>query len=108
MGPGAPLFFWGGLPPTFEFCLINLSNTVSIGSIVKVNRLMKKFCRILSVLFVIWQDFVNVWQNTPRTIWSPFSGLLTTLVLSNSVVRLCHFACLCVGTISCHTIKKLL
>ena len=26
--------------------------------------------RISAILFVIWQDFVNVWQNTPYTIWS--------------------------------------
>jgi len=34
-GPGPPLF-------NFEFCLIGLSNTIGIGSIVEVNRLMKK------------------------------------------------------------------
>jgi len=47
------------------------------------------FCRISAILFVVWQDFVNVWQNTPCTIWSLFSGLLTSLVLSNRVARLC-------------------
>jgi len=54
---------------------------------------------ISNILLVIWQDFVNVWQNTPRTIWSPFSGLLTRLVLSNSFARWCNFACLCVEKI---------
>jgi len=40
MGLGLLLFFWGGLATpiiSFKFCLINISNTVSIGSIVKVN-----------------------------------------------------------------------
>ena len=48
MGLG-PLTSFSGGPPLlkFQFCLNNLSSTVSIGSIVKVNRLMKKFCRIL-------------------------------------------------------------
>jgi len=36
-GPGPPLF-------NYEFCLVGLSNTISIGSIVEVNCLMKK-CR---------------------------------------------------------------
>jgi len=30
---------------------------------------------ICNILFVTWQNFVNVWQNTPGTIWSPCSGL---------------------------------
>jgi len=28
-----------------------------------------------NMLFVIWQNFVNVWQNTLCTVWSPCSGL---------------------------------
>ena len=50
-GPRPPHFFLGGLTPLFnlEFCLNNLSHAVSIGSNVKVNRLMKKFCRILPI-----------------------------------------------------------
>jgi len=59
---------------------------------------MKKCCRILAVfviiisniLYVIWQDFVIVWQNTPCT--SPCCGLLTALVLLNSVARWCNTA----------------
>jgi len=65
---------------------------------------LAEFCQyfginISNILFVIWQDFINVWQNTPPTIWSPFSGLLTILLLSNSVARWCNFACLCVRKI---------
>jgi len=47
------------------------------------------FGRISAISFIIWQNFVNVWQNTPCAIWSFCSGLLTALVLSNSVARLC-------------------
>jgi len=42
-----------GLDPplsNFEFCLINPSSTVSIRSIVKVNRLMKKFCQYFGII----------------------------------------------------------
>jgi len=46
MSLGTPDFFCGVLTPhlNFEFCLntVSLSNTTGIGSIVKVNRLMKK------------------------------------------------------------------
>jgi len=42
---------------------------------------------ICIIVPAIWQDFVNVWQNTPYTIWSPFSGLRIALMLSNSVAR---------------------
>ena len=46
---------------------------MTIRSIVEVNRLFKKNLQFLqyfgniiyNILFVIWQDFVNVWQNTP-------------------------------------------
>jgi len=54
MGLGPPLFFLREPGPSllnFEFCLNNLGNTVSIGSIVSVNRLMKQFCIILSVFW---------------------------------------------------------
>ena len=170
MGLGPSTFILGGPGSpnlNFEFCLNNISNAVSIGSIegprqgrgwggnaparyfwrkegiasdyqmwkvvvvvvgggtfrlatgrlfpmsvpwsiVKVNCLMKKLCQyfgnnISNILFVIWlliwQDFVIVWQNTLRTIWPPFSGLLTALVSLNSVARWCNFACLCIGKI---------
>jgi len=52
MGLGPPLFFWWGLATpllNYEFCPNYLSNTNSIWSIVKVNRLMKKICRFLPV-----------------------------------------------------------
>ena len=43
MGLGAPTFISGGpVPPRFCLNITNLSNTVSIGSSDKVNRLMKK------------------------------------------------------------------
>jgi len=42
---------------------------------------------ICNIVPEIRQDFVNVWQNTPYTIWSPCSGLRTALMLSNSVAR---------------------
>jgi len=60
MGLGPPLF-------NFEFCLLGLSDTIGVGSIVEGNRLMKN-CAIFAVfcqlLFVSWKDFVIVWQNT--------------------------------------------
>jgi len=75
MGLGPPTFISGrAWPPTFKFriLLLSLSNTICIGSIVKVNRSMKKmlqnFDSILSILFVVWQDFVIVWQNIPCTV----------------------------------------
>jgi len=59
MDLGPPLLFLGGPGPlllNLEFCL-NM-NTSSIGSILKVNRLMKKmlqnFGSILPILFVIY------------------------------------------------------
>jgi len=44
MGPDPPLLFLGGPgPPLFSsaFFLVGVSNTIAIGSIVEVNRLMK-------------------------------------------------------------------
>ena len=61
-------------------------------------------CYIICNLAV---NFVNVRQNTPCTVWSPFSGLLTALVLLSSVARWCKFACLFVWKFSCRTIEKL-
>jgi len=90
MGLGPPLISGGAFPPplfNFEFCLFGLSNTIGIGSIVKVNRLMKKllnlavFCQLL---FVIWQDFAIVWQNTPCTVCHP-----TMACLPHGVVEQC-------------------
>ena len=78
-GPRRPTYFWGGLSPqllNFKFCLKN----ISIRSITKVNCLMKKniaefwqcFVNVIfNRLFVIWQDFVIVWQNTPCPICHP-------------------------------------
>ena len=51
-GPRPPHFFMGGLATpllNYEVCPNYLSNTNSIGSIVKVNRLTKKICRFLPV-----------------------------------------------------------
>jgi len=67
---------------------------MTIRSIVEVNRLFKKNLQFLqyfgniiyNILFVIWQDFV-MFGRTHREIWSHCSGLLTALVLSNSVAR---------------------
>jgi len=48
---------------------------ISIESIVKVNRLMKKmwqnFNTIFSILFVNWKDFAIVWQNTSCKVCHP-------------------------------------
>ena len=51
MGLGSPTFISrGACPPTFCLNMVSLSNTVSIGSSDKVNRLMKKKrCRTLAV-----------------------------------------------------------
>ena len=67
MGLGPPLLFLGGLAPTF--------NTISIGSFVKLNCSMKKYCGILAVFCQYYLQyiisnltgFIIVWQNTPRT-----------------------------------------
>jgi len=61
---------------------------------------------ICNVLLVIWQDFVNVWKNTPCTIWSTCSGMLTALVLSKSLIRWYNTACLRERKFSCHTTKN--
>ena len=81
---GPPTFISGGPGPpllNFEFCLdvVSLSNTISIGSSIKANRLMKKMLQnsgsISSTLFLIWQRFrqdsVIVWQNTHCTVCLP-------------------------------------
>jgi len=61
MGLAPNARFWRGLTPTSGFRIllkISLSNPISTGSIVEVNRLMKKmlhnFASILSTLFVIF------------------------------------------------------
>jgi len=87
-----------------------LSNTTSIGSIVKLNRLMKTmvqyFVNIISnILFVIWQDFAIVWQNTPCTVCHPAMACLPHwccwAVLPdgekqhNFFTKMCNFMCLC-------------
>jgi len=59
MGLGPPLLFLGGsCPPLFRLNTVSLSNTISIGSSNKVNRLMKKtlqnFGSILSILFLTY------------------------------------------------------
>ena len=59
MGLGSPLLFLGGAGPQL-FCLniVRLSNTISIGSSDKVNRLTKQtlqnFGSISSILFPIY------------------------------------------------------
>jgi len=104
-GPGPPL-------SNFEFCLINLNNTVSIGSIAKVNRLTKKFCQYCGI--IICNLAVNragfrkcLAEHTAHNLVA-FLVNAYHMVLSNSVARWCNFACLCVRKISCHTIEKLL
>jgi len=55
---------------------IGLSNKISVGSIFIQNCLIKYIAEIwqyfvyilYNILFVIWQDFVIVWQNTPCTV----------------------------------------
>jgi len=42
------------LVPKFRISPKFLSNTVSIGSIVKVNRLMKNFASILALIFLLY------------------------------------------------------
>jgi len=61
MGLVPPLFFRMGLgSPLFnlEFASTSLSSTISIGSVVKVNRkiILQNFGSILAILFAIWQD----------------------------------------------------
>jgi len=100
MGLGLPLF-------SFAFCLLGLSNTIGVGSIVEVNRLMKN-CRILVVfcqlLFVIWQDVVTVWHNTPCTVchptkaclphWCCWTVLPGGVMQQNILQKWCNFTCL--------------
>ena len=62
---------------------------------------MEVFCQ---VLFVIWQDFVIVWQNTPCTVCNPamacFPHWCCGTVLPDGVIqqnilqKWCHFTCL--------------
>jgi len=87
-------------PPLLNFVKISLSNPIGIGSIVKVNCLMREmlqnFSSILSILFVIWQfiwqDFMIVWKNIPCTVCHPAMAclVLIALVLLNSVARWCN------------------
>jgi len=71
-----PTFVYGGTwPPHFRitiFAKISLSKTNFIGSIVKLYHLSEKVLQkvgsILSILFVIWQDFTTVWRNVPCTV----------------------------------------
>jgi len=108
-------------PPllNFEFCpsIASLRNTISIGFSVKVNRLMKRVAEfwkyfvdiIINILFVIWQDFVIVWQNTPCTVCHPVMDCLphwccwTVLPdgltqFFTKLVQFCILVCTGVGT----------
>ena len=101
-GPSTPLLFLGeAVPPLFCLNIASLSSTISIGCSDKVNRLMKKklqnFGSILSILFLTYylQLAVNsagfrncLAQYTVHSL-SPCYGLLTALVLLNSVARWC-------------------
>ena len=60
---------------------------------------------ISNIFFVIWQDFVVVWQNTPCTVCHPAMDCLPHwccwTVLPEGVIqhkfsqKWCHFTCLC-------------
>jgi len=102
MGLGPPLLFLGGPAPQL-FCLniLSLSNTISIGSSDKVNRLMKKmlqnFGSILSILFLTYYNlavnlagFRNCLAEYIVHSLSPCYGLLTAFVLLNSAARWCN------------------
>ena len=102
-GPRPPHFyFWGGLAPPLlnvEFCLniVSLRSTISTGSSVKVNSLMKNmlqnFGSILSILCLIYYynlamnlaGFRNCLAECIVHSLSPCYKLLTALVLLNSV-----------------------
>jgi len=57
MGLGPPLLFLGGGKLNFAFCANKfVSNTISIGSIVQLNCLIKNIAEI-------WQYFVNILCN---------------------------------------------
>ena len=102
MGLSPPTFISGGGLPPLLFCLniVSLSNTITIGSSDKVNRLMKKtlqnFGSILSILFLTYCIICNLagCRNclTECTVHSqsPCYGLLTALVLLNIVGRWCN------------------
>jgi len=64
------------------------------------------FVNIISnILFVIWQDFVIVWQNTPCTVRHPAVACLTHwcywtvlpdgIILQVFLQRWCNFTCWC-------------
>jgi len=56
MGLGAPIFFLGGLTPTFCLNIVSSSNTISIGPSDKVIRLMKKTLQNFdSILLILVQ-----------------------------------------------------
>jgi len=110
MGLCPPTFISGGpCPPFFCLNIVSLSNTISIGSSDKVNRLMKKtlqnFGSILSILFLTYCNlagFHNCLADYTVHSLSPCYGLLTVFVLLSSAARCwntiqfwCHFTCLC-------------
>ena len=100
---GPLTFIFGGLVPHFWISNFsnNVSNKISLGSIVKVNRLMKKMLQklgnILSMLFVIWQDFVIFLQNTPCTVFHLSMACLPQwccwTVLPDGVIQHNNFTC---------------
>jgi len=61
------------------------------------------FCQYY--LFVIWQDFVIDWQNTPCTVYHPamaciphrccWTMLLDGIMQHNFLQKWCNFTCLC-------------
>ena len=87
-------------PPLLCLDIVSLSNTISIGSSDKVTCSMKKnvaefwqyFVDIIShIWFVIWQDFVIVWQNTPCRVYHLAMDCLSHLccgtVLPDGVIQ---------------------
>ena len=103
MGLGPHFYFWGVWTPTFLSKYRKFSNTISIGSSDKVNRLMKNtlqnFGSILSILFLTYCNLaVNLTgfrdclaEYTVHSL-SPCYGLLTAFVSLNSAARWCNAA----------------
>jgi len=70
-----------------------------------MKKMLQNFGSILSILFVIWQDFVIVWQNTPCTVCQPAIACLPHcccwIVLPDVAIqhiilqKWCNFTCLC-------------
>ena len=92
-GPRPHFYFWGACPPllSLEFCLNR--NLFGIGCIVEVNRLMKNCCRIVAVFCQLCSIYIacnlarfrNCLAEYAVHSLSPCYGLLTALVLLNSV-----------------------